>query len=309
MSKYVYKFINKAVDGATEDKVLLGGKGANLSEMSKLGFPIPPGFTITTEACNHFFNNNQDFPNSLEAEISETISLLEESLNKNFASIENPLFFSVRSGAQASMPGMMDSILNLGLNDETVIGLEKITKNRRFALDSYRRFIQMYGEIVLGIEHARFEAVISNKKRIENKTLDVELEVEDLEWIINGFKSTVERFSGKEFPQDSNEQLRKAISAVFNSWMNPRAITYRKINNIPDTWGTGVTVQSMVFGNLNKNSGTGVAFTRNPSDGSKKLFGEYLLNAQGEDVVAGTRTPYPLIKNEALRDDGIKYIK
>ena len=298
MSNYVYKFINKAVDGGTEDKVLLGGKGANLSEMSKLGFPIPPGFTITTEACNYFFNNNQDFPNSLEAEISEAISLLGESLNKNFASIENPLLFSVRSGAQESMPGMMDSILNLGLNDETVIGLEKMTKNRRFALDSYRRFIQMYGEIVLGIEHARFEAVISNKKRIENKTLDVELEVEDLEWIINGFKSTVERFSGKEFPQDSNEQLRKAISAVFNSWMNPRAITYRKINNIPDTWGTGVTVQSMVFGNLNKNSGTGVAFTRNPSDGSKKLFGEYLLNAQGEDVVAGTRTPYPLIKND-----------
>ena len=298
MRNYIYKFIDTAVDGSAKDKVLLGGKGANLSEMSRLGFPIPPGFTITTEACNHFFNNNQDFPNSLETEISKTISLLEESLNKNFGSIENPLLFSVRSGAQESMPGMMDSILNLGLNDETVIGLAKMTKNKRFALDSYRRFIQMYGEVVLGIEHSRFEAVISNKKRIENKTLDMELEVGDLEWIINGFKSTVERFSGKEFPQDSNEQLRKAISAVFNSWMNPRAITYRKINNIPDTWGTGVTVQSMVFGNLNKSSGTGVAFTRNPSDGSKKLFGEYLLNAQGEDVVAGTRTPYPLIKND-----------
>ena len=306
MDSYVYKFIDTDVDGGAEDTELLGSKGANLSEMAKLGLPIPPGFTITTEACNYFFENEQKFPNSLDSEIKKTISLLEKSLNKTFGRGDNPLLLSIRSGAQESMPGMMDSILNLGLNDETVLGLENITKNRRFALDSYRRFLQMYGDIVLGIEHSRFEAVITNKKRIEEKISDVELDENDLEWIINGFKNTIERFSGKDFPQDPNEQLRDAISAVFNSWMNPRAITYRKINNIPDSWGTGVTVQSMVFGNLNENSGTGVAFTRNPSDGTKKIFGEYLLNAQGEDVVAGTRTPFPLAKEGKTKGDSLE---
>ncbi len=306
MDSYVYKFIDTDVDGGAEDTELLGSKGANLSEMAKLGLPIPPGFTITTEACNYFFENEQKFPNSLDSEIKKTISLLEKSLNKTFGRGDNPLLLSIRSGAQESMPGMMDSILNLGLNDETVLGLENITKNRRFALDSYRRFLQMYGDIVLGIEHSRFEAVITNKKRIEEKISDVELDENDLEWIINGFKNTIERFSGKDFPQDPNEQLRDAISAVFNSWMNPRAITYRKINNIPDTWGTGVTVQSMVFGNLNENSGTGVAFTRNPSDGTKKIFGEYLLNAQGEDVVSGTRTPFPLAKEGKTKGDSLE---
>ena len=306
MDSYVYKFIDTDVDGGAEDTELLGSKGANLSEMAKLGLPIPPGFTITTEACNYFFENEQKFPNSLDSEIKKTISLLEKSLNKTFGRGDNPLLLSIRSGAQESMPGMMDSILNLGLNDETVLGLENITKNRRFALDSYRRFLQMYGDIVLGIEHSRFEAVITNKKRIEEKISDVELDENDLEWIINGFKNTIERFSGKDFPQDPNEQLRDAISAVFNSWMNPRAITYRKINNIPDSWGTGVTVQSMVFGNLNENSGTGVAFTRNPSDGTKKIFGEYLLNAQGEDVVSGTRTPFPLAKEGKTKGDSLE---
>ena len=306
MDSYVYKFIDTDVDGGAEDTELLGSKGANLSEMAKLGLPIPPGFTITTEACNYFFENEQKFPNSLDSEIKKTISLLEKSLNKTFGRGDNPLLLSIRSGAQESMPGMMDSILNLGLNDETVLGLENITKNRRFALDSYRRFLQMYGDIVLGIEHSRFEAVITNKKRIEEKISDVELDENDFEWIINGFKNTIERFSGKDFPQDPNEQLRDAISAVFNSWMNPRAITYRKINNIPDTWGTGVTVQSMVFGNLNENSGTGVAFTRNPSDGTKKIFGEYLLNAQGEDVVSGTRTPFPLAKEGKTKGDSLE---
>ena len=306
MDSYVYKFIDTDVDGGAEDTELLGSKGANLSEMAKLGLPIPPGFTITTEACNYFFENEQKFPNSLDSEIKKTISLLEKNLNKTFGRGDNPLLLSIRSGAQESMPGMMDSILNLGLNDETVLGLENITKNRRFALDSYRRFLQMYGDIVLGIEHSRFEAVITNKKRIEEKISDVELDENDLEWIINGFKNTIERFSGKDFPQDPNEQLRDAISAVFNSWMNPRAITYRKINNIPDSWGTGVTVQSMVFGNLNENSGTGVAFTRNPSDGTKKIFGEYLLNAQGEDVVAGTRTPFPLAKEGKTKGDSLE---
>ena len=306
MDSYVYKFIDTDVDGGAEDTELLGSKGANLSEMAKLGLPIPPGFTITTEACNYFFENEQKFPNSLDSEIKKTISLLEKSLNKTFGRGDNPLLLSIRSGAQESMPGMMDSILNLGLNDETVLGLENITKNRRFALDSYRRFLQMYGDIVLGIEHSRFEAVITNKKRIEEKISDVELDENDLEWIINGFKNTIERFSGKDFPQDPNEQLRDAISAVFNSWMNPRAITYRKINNIPDSWGTGVTVQSMVFGNLNENSGTGVAFTRNPSDGTKKIFGEYLLNAQGEDVVSGTRTPFPLAKEVKTKGDSLE---
>ena len=306
MDSYVYKFIDTDVDGGAEDTELLGSKGANLSEMAKLGLPIPPGFTITTEACNYFFENEQKFPNSLDSEIKKTISLLEKSLNKTFGRGDNPLLLSIRSGAQESMPGMMDSILNLGLNDETVLGLENITKNRRFALDSYRRFLQMYGDIVLGIEHSRFEAVITNKKRIEEKISDVELDENDLEWIINGFKNTIERFSGKDFPQDPNEQLRDAISAVFNSWMNPRAITYRKINNIPDSWGTGVTVQSMVFGNLNENSGTGVAFTRNPSDGTKKIFGEYLLNAQGEDVVAGIRTPFSLAKEGKIKGDSLE---
>ena len=306
MDSYVYKFIDTDVDGGAEDTELLGSKGANLSEMAKLGLPIPPGFTITTEACNYFFENEQKFPNSLDSEIKKTISLLEKNLNKTFGRGDNPLLLSIRSGAQESMPGMMDSILNLGLNDETVLGLENITKNRRFALDSYRRFLQMYGDIVLGIEHSRFEAVITNKKRIEEKISDVELDENDLEWIINGFKNTIERFSGKDFPQDPNEQLRDAISAVFNSWMNPRAITYRKINNIPDSWGTGVTVQSMVFGNLNENSGTGVAFTRNPSDGTKKIFGEYLLNAQGEDVVAGIRTPFSLAKEGKTKGDSLE---
>ena len=306
MDRYVYKFIDTDVDGGAEDTELLGSKGANLSEMAKLGLPIPPGFTITTEACNYFFENEQEFPDSLDSEIKKTISLLEKRLNKTFGGGDNPLLLSIRSGAQESMPGMMDSILNLGLNDETVLGLENITKNRRFALDSYRRFLQMYGDIVLGIEHSRFEAVISNKKRIEEKISDIELDENDLEWIINGFKNTIERFSGKDFPQDPNEQLRDAISAVFNSWMNSRAITYRKINNIPDTWGTGVTVQSMVFGNFNDNSGTGVAFTRNPSDGTKKLFGEYLLNAQGEDVVAGIRTPFPLAKEGKTKGDSLE---
>ena len=306
MSKYVYKFYNNNAEGGAKQKDLLGSKGANLAEMSNLGLPIPPGFTISTEASNYFFDNNQTLPNSLKQEVKKAIGELEKNLSKNFGDPKNPLLFSVRSGARESMPGMMDSILNLGLNDETVYGLEKFTSNKRFALDSYRRFIQMYGDIVLNIEHQRFEAVIDNRKRIVNKEEDRDLDEEDFEWIINAYKNTIERFSGEKFPQDPEIQLTNAISSVFNSWMNPRAQTYRKINNIPDTWGTGVTVQSMVFGNLNDNSGTGVAFTRNPSNGDKVLFGEYLINAQGEDVVAGLRTPFPITKEKEKKGKSLE---
>ncbi|MDA8964436.1 pyruvate, phosphate dikinase [Acidimicrobiia bacterium] len=293
----IYKFSQHNTDGDASLVDLLGGKGANLAEMSNMGINVPPGFTITTEVCNYFIEH-ASLPDGLEDEIRSSVKELEALSSKTFGNEGVPLLLSVRSGGKISMPGMMDSILNIGLNDENVQNLAEAFDDERFALDSYRRLIQMYSNVVLGLEHERFEAVIANKKRMDNVESDADFNVEQLNWIINAYKNTVERFSNAPFPQDPYEQLLGAVEAVFNSWLNNRAVTYRKINNIPDTWGTGATIQTMVFGNLNEKSGTGVAFTRNPSTGDKELYGEYLMNAQGEDVVAGLRTPLPITNDE-----------
>ena len=296
-NKLIFQFSQKKTDGDKSMIDLLGGKGANLAEMSKLGINVPPGFTITTEVCNYYIENNS-MPENFDKELKACISNLEKYSGKVFGSSENPLLLSVRSGGKISMPGMMDSILNIGLNDTNVQHLGRVFDDERFALDSYRRLIQMYGNVVLGIDHNRFEAVIKNKKRIDNVASDTDFNPDQLKWIIDAYKNTVERFSKSPFPEDPEEQLIGSVQAVFNSWLNKRAITYRKINNIPNKWGTGATVQTMVFGNLNEKSGTGVAFTRFPSTGKDDLYGEYLMNAQGEDVVAGLRTPFPISKHE-----------
>ena len=304
-NKLIYEFSSQKTDGDASLSNLLGGKGANLAEMSKLGIQVPPGFTITTEACN-YFSKNKKLPDGLKEEIINYVSNLESLSQKSFGNSESPLLLSVRSGGKISMPGMMDSILNIGLNDDNVQNLAKAFNDERFALDSYRRLIQMYSNVVLGVEMDRFEAVIANKKRMDNVTSDADFNVEQLEWIINAYKNTVERFTNSPFPQDPHEQLLGAIEAVFSSWQNKRAITYRKINNIPDSLGTGATIQTMVFGNLNDKSGTGVAFTRNPSNGSKELYGEYLINAQGEDVVAGIRTPHPIKNDDSVEQESLE---
>jgi len=304
-NKLIYEFSSQKTDGDASLSNLLGGKGANLAEMSKLGIQVPPGFTITTEACN-YFSKNKKLPDGLKEEIINYVSNLESLSQKSFGNSESPLLLSVRSGGMISMPGMMDSILNIGLNDNNVQSLAKAFNDQRFALDSYRRLIQMYSNVVLGIEVDRFEAVIANKKRMDNVTSDADFNVDQLEWIINAYKNTVERFTNSPFPQDPHEQLLGAIEAVFSSWQNKRAITYRKINNIPDSLGTGATIQTMVFGNLNDKSGTGVAFTRNPSNGSKELYGEYLINAQGEDVVAGIRTPHPIKNDDSVEQESLE---
>ena len=304
-NKLIYEFSSQKTDGDASLSNLLGGKGANLAEMSKLGIQVPPGFTITTEVCN-YFSKNKKLPDGLKEEIINYVSNLESLSQKSFGNSESPLLLSVRSGGMISMPGMMDSILNIGLNDDNVQNLAKAFNDERFALDSYRRLIQMYSNVVLGVEMDRFEAVIANKKRMDNVTSDADFNVEQLEWIINAYKNTVERFTNSPFPQDPHEQLVGAIEAVFSSWQNKRAITYRKINNIPDSLGTGATIQTMVFGNLNDKSGTGVAFTRNPSNGSKELYGEYLINAQGEDVVAGIRTPHPIKNDDSVEQESLE---
>ena len=304
-NKLIYEFSSQKTDGEASLSNLLGGKGANLAEMSKLGINVPPGFTITTEACN-YFSKNKKLPDGLKEEIINYVSNLESLSQKSFGNSESPLLLSVRSGGMISMPGMMDSILNIGLNDDNVQNLAKAFNDERFALDSYRRLIQMYSNVVLGVEMDRFEAVIANKKRMDHVTSDADFNVEQLEWIINAYKNTVERFTNSPFPQDPHEQLLGAIEAVFSSWQNKRAITYRKINNIPDSLGTGATIQTMVFGNLNDKSGTGVAFTRNPSNGSKELYGEYLINAQGEDVVAGIRTPHPIKNDDSVEQESLE---
>ena len=304
-NKLIYEFSSQKTDGDASLSNLLGGKGANLAEMSKLGIQVPPGFTITTEACN-YFSKNKKLPDGLEEEIINYVSNLESLSQKSFGNSESPLLLSVRSGGMISMPGMMDSILNIGLNDDNVQSLAKAFNDQRFALDSYRRLIQMYSNVVLGVEMDRFEAVIANKKRMDNVTSDADFNVDQLDWIINAYKNTVERFTNSPFPQDPHEQLVGAIEAVFSSWQNKRAITYRKINNIPDSLGTGATIQTMVFGNLNDKSGTGVAFTRNPSNGSKELYGEYLINAQGEDVVAGIRTPHPIKNDDSVEQESLE---
>ena len=304
-NKLIYEFSSQKTDGDATLSNLLGGKGANLAEMSKLGIKVPAGFTITTEACN-YFSKNKKLPDGLQEEIINYVSNLENLSQKVFGKNESPLLLSVRSGGMISMPGMMDSILNIGLNDQNVQSLAKAFNDERFAFDSYRRLIQMYSNVVLGIEMNRFEAVIANKKRMDNVTSDADFNVDQLDWIINAYKNTVERFTNSSFPQDPHEQLLGAIEAVFSSWQNKRAMTYRKINNIPDSLGTAATVQTMVFGNLNDKSGTGVAFTRNPSNGTNELYGEYLINAQGEDVVAGIRTPHPIRNNDTVEQESLE---
>ena len=291
MSKWVYVFSKEMTDGDADMRNLLGGKGANLAEMSKLGLPVPPGFTITTEVCNEFYANNKNFPDDLHGQVSDAIAKIESLVDNKFGSNENPLLVSVRSGARSSMPGMLDTVLNLGLNDNTVNGLAKKSGDERFAYDSYRRFIQMYSDVVLNIEHHYFEDILEDYKAENNYLLDTDLNGADWKSIVALYKEKVREVIGKDFPQDVNEQLWGSISSVFLSWQNNRAITYRKLNDIPDQWGTAVNVQAMVFGNLDDNSATGVAFTRNPSNGINKFYGEFLINAQGEDVVAGIRTP------------------
>ncbi len=296
-NKLIYQFSPSNTEGDKSMTDLLGGKGANLAEMSLLGINVPPGFTVTTEVCNYFMKHG-NVPDNFDEELKQSLKNLEMTTNKIFDSDKKPLLLSVRSGGKISMPGMMDSILNIGINDKNLESLSSDFNDERFALDSYRRLIQMYGNVVLNIEMDRFEAILDNKKRIDGVENDNEFNPDQLRWIIDAFKTTIERFSKKSFPQDPNIQLNGAIEAVFKSWSNKRAVTYRKINNIPDEWGTAANVQSMVFGNLNEKSGTGVAFTRFPSTGKNKLYGEYLMNAQGEDVVAGIRTPFPIGMHE-----------
>ncbi|MEE9360572.1 MAG: pyruvate, phosphate dikinase, partial [Hyphomicrobium sp.] len=292
--KWVYVFAAGHVDGRAGLVDLLGGKGANLAEMARLGLPVPPGFTITTEVCHAYYAQGHKLPDALNAQVEAALQLISDETGVSFGDVNKPLLLSVRSGARVSMPGMMDTILDLGLNDETVEGLAKRSGDRRFAYDSYRRFIQMYADVVMGVDHGVFEDILENFKNLAGFSSDTELTEEDWGDIIGEYKKAIERELGKPFPQDIGEQLYGAISAVFGSWENPRAKTYRRIHDIPDDWGTAVTVQAMVFGNLGDTSATGVAFTRNPSTGAKEIYGEFLLNAQGEDVVAGIRTPQPL---------------
>ncbi len=296
MTKWVYGFGGGSADGDASMKNLLGGKGANLAEMSSLGLPVPPGFTITTEVCTYYYANGETYPADLQAQVAEALAKVEGVVGKTFGSVENPLLVSVRSGARASMPGMMDTVLNLGLNDETVEGLAKLSGDRRFAYDSYRRFITMYSNVVLGLGHDHFEEVLDQHKERLGVSVDTELTAENWEKVVADYKALVERELGKAFPQDPHAQLWGAVGAVFESWMNDRAKFYRRMHDIPESWGTAVNVQSMVFGNMGETSATGVAFTRNPSTGENKLYGEFLINAQGEDVVAGIRTPQSLTK-------------
>ncbi len=292
--KFVYFFGGGSAEGNASMKELLGGKGANIAEMAGMGIPVPPGFTITTRVCKEYYANGKKYPPGLKEEVEENLSKLEEMLGKRFGGGDNPLLLSIRSGAPASMPGMMDTVLNLGLNDETVLALQRKTGNGQFAYDSYRRFITMFGEVVLGIDHEKFERILAAKKDALGVKLDNELDTRALKELVDEFKKLVRSESGVDFPQDPRKQLWMAINAVFDSWNNKRAVTYRRLNKIPEDWCTAVNVQSMVFGNMGENSGTGVAFTRNPATGEKRFFGEFLMNAQGEDVVAGIRTPQPI---------------
>jgi pyruvate,orthophosphate dikinase len=293
--KYVYFFGNGHAEGDGSNKNLLGGKGAGLAEMTNLGIPVPPGFTITTEACIDYLKS-KTYPEGMWEQTLEALRKLEKLTGKEFGSEKNPLLVSVRSGARVSMPGMMDTILNLGLNDNTVKGLANISNNERFAYDSYRRFIQMFSNVVLSVEHSKFEKFINEVKKEKGYKLDTDLTSDDWKMLVEKFKALVKEETGKPFPQDVMEQLKLAINAVFDSWNTQRAKTYRRINKIPEDWGTAVNVVAMVFGNMGDDSGTGVAFTRNPSTGEKEFFGEFLINAQGEDVVAGIRTPEPIAK-------------
>ena len=296
MMKYVYLF----QEGNASMRDLLGGKGANLAEMANLGLPVPNGFTITTEACTAYYADGKEMNEEIKTQIFDALKKLEELQGKKFGDVEDPLLVSVRSGARASMPGMMDTILNLGLNDEAVEGFAKKTNNPRFAYDSYRRFIQMYSDVVMEVPKNFFEKIIDEVKEMKGIHYDTELTVEDLKELVVRFKAVYKEVRGEEFPQSPIDQLIGAVKAVFRSWDNPRAIVYRRMNDIPGEWGTAVNIQAMVFGNMGETSGTGVAFTRNPSTGEKGIYGEYLINAQGEDVVAGVRTPQPITK---LKED------
>src|SRR5579859_7844156 len=292
-TRWVYAFGGGRADGDASMKNLLGGKGANLAEMSSLGLPVPPGFTVTTEACVHFYANAKEYPPDLAQQVAAGLSVVEQQTGKSFGDPKVPLLVSVRSGARASMPGMMDTVLNLGLNDRTVEALAAETGDARFSYDSYRRFIQMYGDVVLGIDHHHFEEILEQHKAECGVTLDTELTADNLKALVAAYKKKVKDELGRDFPADVQEQLWGAIGAVFGSWMNQRAITYRRLHGIPEDWGTAVNVQAMVFGNMGETSATGVAFTRDPATGEKILYGEYLIDAQGEDVVAGIRTPQP----------------
>ncbi|OIN87426.1 MAG: pyruvate, phosphate dikinase [Alphaproteobacteria bacterium CG1_02_46_17] len=296
MAQWVYGFGAGKSEGRADMKNLLGGKGANLAEMASIGLPVPPGFTITTEVCTYFYQNDKKYPDELIAQAMHSLAEIEASVGAQFGDAENPLLVSVRSGARVSMPGMMDTVLNLGLNDQTVEGLSKKSNDERFAWDSYRRFIQMYGDVVLEVAHHEFEGILEDYKRDHQLSNDTDITASGWKEIVAEYKALVQRELGRPFPQDPQEQLWEAIGAVFRSWMTPRAVTYRKINSIPESWGTAVNVQAMVFGNMGEDCATGVAFTRDPSTGENYFYGEYLINAQGEDVVAGIRTPQPLSK-------------
>lgn len=304
--KYVYFFGGKKADGKADMKGLLGGKGANLAEMVNIGLPVPAGFTITTEVCTYYYENKKKYPAELKTQVEAALKKIESAMGAKFGDPKNPLLLSVRSGARASMPGMMDTILNLGLNDVTVKGLIERTGKDRFAYDSYRRFVQMYGDVVLGLkpvdkhEHDPFEVIMDAKKKERGVIKDTDLTAQDLKELVEEFKAEIKKKTGHKFPDNPMDQLWGAVGAVFGSWMNDRAIVYRKLNNIPASWGTAVNIQSMVFGNMGDDSGTGVAFTRDPASGENVFYGEYLFNAQGEDVVAGTRTPHPIAE---LRKD------
>jgi len=300
MEKWVYTFGNGSAEGESGMKNLLGGKGANLAEMSSLGLPVPPGFTITTEACNWYYANGEKYPDSLAEQVFVALSTIETATGRKFGDAASPLLVSVRSGARASMPGMMDTVLNLGLNNETVAAMAAEANDARFAWDSYRRFIQMYSDVVLGVDHHEFEEILEDIKATKGYFEDTELEAEDWKGLVARYLAKVKEVLGKPFPQDANEQLWGAVGAVFASWMNARAKTYRKLHDIPQEWGTAVNIQAMVFGNMGDTSATGVAFTRNPSTGENKLYGEFLVNAQGEDVVAGIRTPQDLTEEARI---------
>jgi pyruvate,orthophosphate dikinase len=299
MAKWVYTFGDGKAEGRAEMRNLLGGKGANLAEMANLGLPVPPGFTITTEVCSHYYANGNKYPKELEAEVAAALAHVGKLTGRAFGDKTDPLLVSVRSGARASMPGMMDTVLNLGLNDVTVEALAKTSGDKRFAYDSYRRFITMYSDVVLEVGHDHFEEILEEYKERNGHSLDTDLSAEDWAKLIERYKARVKEETGSDFPQDPHAQLWGAIGAVFGSWMNQRAITYRRLHAIPESWGTAVNVQAMVFGNMGDTSATGVAFTRNPSTGEKALYGEFLINAQGEDVVAGIRTPQEI--TEAAR--------
>jgi pyruvate,orthophosphate dikinase len=294
--KYVYFFGKGKAEGTAEMKGLLGGKGANLAEMTNIGLPVPPGFTISTELCTYFYKHGKTYPKSLTKDVETALAKVEKAMGAKFGDAKNPLLVSVRSGARASMPGMMDTVLNLGLNNVTLEGLIKKTDNERFVYDSYRRFVQMYGDVVLGLKPVHkddidpFEAIIEQKKKERGVHFDTELTADDLKDLVVRFKRAVKEHTGSDFPEDPMDQLWGAIGAVFGSWMNDRAIAYRELYDIPASWGTAVNVQTMVFGNMGEDSGTGVGFTRDPATGENIFYGEYLMNAQGEDVVAGIRT-------------------